>query len=94
MKYYITTCTSDGIGITCSVNVRADAKRNTLVKRSVQTIYDELHRLGLIGENAKVHIEHPNIWVNGGVGFISMDDGERTYSVTIQREDGCLEYIG
>ena len=94
MKYYITTYTPDLIGVTCSVNVRVDARRTTLVKKSTQAIYNELHRLGLIGDSARVWVEHPNIWVNGGVGFVSIDDGVHSYGVTIQREDGCTPYLG
>lgn len=92
MKYYVETYTADLIGIKCEVNVRTDARHITLVKKCLQTVYDELHRLGLIGEHAAVHIERPNIWVNGGMGFISMDDGERLYTVSISNEYGEYMY--
>lgn len=94
MRYHIMTYTSECIGVDCIVNMRADAKLDTLVHKSVERLYDELYRLGLIGARATVHHERPNIWTNGGCGFISLDDGERVYSVTIQREDGCTPYIG
>lgn len=94
MKYHIMTYTADCIGVDCLVNMRADAKLDTLVHKSVQRLYNELHRLGLIKARATVHHERPNIWTNGGIGFVSLDDGERAYSVTIQRGDGCTLYIG
>lgn len=94
MKYYIGTYTADCIGIDCIISMRSDAKNSTLVRKATRTLYDELYRLGLIGERATVHHEPPNIWVNGGVGFVSLNDGERSYSVTIEREDGCTPYIG
>ena len=92
MKYYVETYTPDLIGVKCAVNVRAGAKHITLVKKALQTLFNELYRLGLINENAAVHIERPNIWVNGGMGFITIDDGERLYTVSISNEYGEYMY--
>lgn len=92
MKYFVETWTNDLIGVRAIVNVRSDARHITMVKKSLQAIYDELHRLGLIGESANVHIERPNIWVNGGMGFISLTDSEHQYTISISNEHGAYMY--
>lgn len=92
MKYFVETCTDDLVEIKCIVNVRANARHITLVKRSVQTIYDELRRLGLIEENADIHLERPNIWSNGGMGFILLSDSKHNYTVSIANEHGEYMY--
>ena len=92
MRYYVETWTPDLIGIRCAVNVRADAKHMTLVKKSLQALFDELHRLGLIEESASVKLERPNIWINGGLGGLWISDSKRTYTVSISNEYGAYMY--
>ena len=92
MKYYVEAYNAD-IGVRCEVNARADAAHDTIVKKAVQRVYNELNRLGLIGARAEVYREKPNVWLNGGVGFISLSDGAHNYTVSLSNEYGSYMYV-
>ena len=63
-------------------SVRSDASLKTLVRRAVTELMPELSLT-----TCKYRAEMPNIWRNGGVGYLTIND---SYCVQIWRNDNKI----
>lgn len=67
-------------------SVRSDAKLKTLVRKAVTELMPEL---GL--STCTFNAEMPNVWINGGVGFLMINN---KYFVQLWRNDNEILIFG
>lgn len=67
-------------------SVRSDARVKTVFEKTIRECAAYMRENGIAAGDICYTAQLPNIWKNGGVGFISIDNKV----VVLYREDGCL----
>ena len=69
MKYFAYTEDEKGRFFSTVVNVRGDARVDTVYERIARALCAELRRCGISKDSGfVVHMDLPNVWRNGGFG--------------------------
>jgi len=89
MKYTITASTEDCSEITQVFDVRSDASLKTILMKGLKALTEILEK------SLHAQIEWPNIWRNGGVGYVCCkDDDGNYYTITLYRNDNGILIFG
>ncbi len=69
------------------ISVRADARLETVVKKAAEEIGMVLEKKGLLARPARYWVDMPNVWRNGAVGTLFVEDDKRNYLIGIRHSD-------
>ena len=69
------------------INVRADARLETVVRKAAEEIGMVLEKNGLLARPARYWADMPNVWRNGAVGTLCVQDDKRNYFIGIRHSD-------
>lgn len=67
-------------------SVRSDARTKTVFEKAIRECIAFMRANDIVKGNVCYTAQLPNVWSNGGIGFISIDNKV----VVLYREDGCL----
>lgn len=90
MKYRIEALnlnTNDSV--IAEINCRADAKEKTLVQKCGIAIA-QLLNWGIV----HFYCERPNIWTNGGLGYLTINNGGDNWQLFVSRTDNHILIYG
>lgn len=69
------------------ISVRVDARLETVVRKAAEEIGMVLEKKGLLARPARYCVDMPNIWRNGAVGTLIVEDDKRGYLIGIRHSD-------
>lgn len=89
MKYTIAVLSGieDDNVIEKEISVRVDARLETVVRKAAEEIGMVLEKKGLLARPARYWADMPNVWRNGAVGTLCVQDDKRNYFIGIRRSD-------
>ena len=88
MRYTIAVYTQhDETGIEKEISVRADARLKTVVRKAAEEMAEVLVEKGLLTRPASYVADMPNVWRNGGVGTLRIQDDKDYFFISIRRSD-------
>ena len=88
MKYTFAVCTQhDEVGIEKEVNIRADARLKTVVRKAAEEMAEVLVEKGLLARPVSYVADMPNVWRNGGVGTLRVQDDKDYFFIGIKHSD-------
>lgn len=88
MKYTFAVYTQhDEAGIEKEVNIRADARLKTVVRKAAEEMAEVLVENGLLVRPVSYVADMPNVWRNGAVGTLRIQDDKDYFFVGIRHSD-------
>lgn len=88
MKYTFAVYTQhDEAGIEKEVNIRSDARLKTVVRKAAEEMAEVLMEKGLLVRPVSYVADMPNVWRNGGVGTLRIQDDKDYFFIGIKRSD-------
>ena len=88
MKYTFAVYTQhDETGIEKEVSIRADASLKTVVKKAADEMAEVLVEKGLLAYPVTYMVDMPNVWRNGGLGTLRVQDDKDYFFIGIRHSD-------
>ncbi len=88
MKYTIAVYTQhDETEIEKELNIRADARLETVVRKAAEEMAEVLVEKGLLAHPVTYVADMPNVWRNGGLGTLRIQDDKDYFFIGIRHSD-------
>lgn len=88
MKYIFAVYTQhDETGIEKEVSIRADASLKTVVRKAAEEMAEVLVEKGLLAHPVTYVADMPNVWRNGGLGTLRIQDDKDYFFIGIRHSD-------